>query len=496
MPRSKVLRLVRTDDGLKPRGVETRLSPMRSRNFSMADTGRLFADWSGSIEKFQETLRGSMMLLNRRAVDLAQNDSMCRRFLNLMETNVLGPHGVQVIPTPHNAAGKIDRADAKYLRQQWAKWGERETCTKSRTQTWREHDGVSFRNLWIYGNAFRLWVPDPGNPYGLACYNLDPARLDYALCRPRLNGQTEIRNGVEIDEWQRPIAYWFLRADYAGTLVTGHEVISAEWIDHIYIIERADQTVGVTWFAPVGARKKMLDGYEMAAVVAARVAASKMGFFQRTGENAPEWIDGAQDMPPEDVAPGMMEILPDGYEFKDFDPSWPSMNDEAFIKNVKRSICAGLNFSYNTTAMDLESVSWSGLRSAELSDHDFCRMIQHKWGSSSPSQAYKRWLRFAIDFGTAVNLPAGKFEKFAEHKMRGRAWQWVNPKQQQEANTLALQNGTTLLSVQIEEDLGMSLEEYKEVLELELETLGDMHPLHWLKNKPVEISPETLTDET
>jgi capsid protein len=278
-------------------------------------------------------------------------------------------------------------------------------------------------------------------------------------------------------------------------LLSGHEVIPAEWIDHMFIQERAGQTVGVTWFAPVGARKKMLDGYEMAAVVAARVAASKMGFFQRTGEGSPEWIEGAQDMPPEDVSPGVFEVLPDGFEFKDFDPSWPSMNDEAFVKSIKRSICAGLNFSYNTTAMDLESVSWSGLRSAELSDHDFCRVMQTKWGGCSSSPAYLRWLRWGLDFGTALNLPREKFEKFSEHRFRGRSWQWVNPKQQQEAHTLGLQNGSLLFSQLIEEETGLGLEEYNEVLELEIETLGDKHPLHWLKDRPADISTETLTDE-
>ncbi len=493
--RSKSLRLVRTDDGLKPL-VRTELKPIQSRSFSMADTGRLFADWTGSIEQFQNSLRGSMVTLNRRAADLAENDPMCRRFLNLMETNVLGPTGIQIIPTPkENGSGKIDRADARYLRDQWANWGRRATCTKSRRLTWREHDGLSWRNFLVYGNAFRRWVPDPGNPYGLACHNLDPSRLDYTLCRPKTAAQNEIRNGVEIDEWQRPLAYWFRRADYAGTLLTGHEVISADWIDHFFIQERADQTVGVTWFAPVGARKKMLDGYEMAAVVAARVAASKMGFFQRTGEGTPDWIEGVDTMPAEDVAPGVFEVLPDGFEFKDFDPSWPSMNDEAFVKSIKRSICAGLNYSYNTTAMDLESVSWSGLRSAELSDHDFCRVMQTKWGETSVSPAYLRWLRFALDFGTALKLPPEKYTKFADHRYRGRSWQWVNPKQQQEAHTLGLQNGSILLTHLIEEESGMSLEEYNEVIDMEIEILGDKHPLHWLKNKPVDISPETLTDE-
>jgi capsid protein len=48
---------------------------------------------------------------------------------------------------------------------------------------------------------------------------------------------------------------------------------------HAFLPERAMQTRGAPWMSPVIADLKMLNGYREAELVAARVGASKMGFF-------------------------------------------------------------------------------------------------------------------------------------------------------------------------------------------------------------------------
>jgi lambda family phage portal protein len=491
---AKKITLVRQPDGgLIPRVPGDRVNPLRKRGFGMAEQGRLFSDWQGQIENVQDSIRNGWITMTRRAIDLAESDPMCVRFIRFMVTNILGPHGIAVVPTPHDAQGRLDKTDAQTLRKAWVTWGKRETCAKNRCETWREHEEIALKYFLKYGEFIRRFVPDPGNPYGLAVHHMDPMLLDPTLNRPRIGTQNEIRNGVEIDEWGAPIAYWFNQVVNGQALMNGHERIEAQWINHYFIRERPGQTRGVTWFAPIGMRKKMLDGYEMAAVVAARLAASKMGFFQRVGEFGTDWVAGAEELPPEDVAPGVFEVLPDGYEFKDFNPSWPGADYDDFNKSVKRSIAAGLNVSYNTLSMDLEGVSWSGLRSGELADHDFCRTFQHSWSMGSQDIVYGKWLRFTLDFGN-TGLPPYKYEKYREVKHRPRGWAWVDPKKQQEANQIGLRNGTLLISHIIEEDLGMSTEEYLEAVESERETLGDYHPLQWLIDKPSEVAPQTTPD--
>lgn len=459
------------------------------RNFSMAQGGRLFSDWTGSTDDFNESLRSAFQTMVRRGRDLSENNPLCVRFLRLMDTNILGHNGIQLVPTPRNADGKLDMADAQTLRQGWRKWGQLGTCTMDGMVSWRMHESECLKSFLSTGEFIRRFVPTDRNEFGIAVHMVDPLRLDPTYNRPASDRNYEIRNGVERDEWGKPMAYHFLTGDVSTWGYGGpHERIEAEFIDHFFIRERPGQCRGVTWLAPVGARQKMLDGYEMAAVTAARVASSKMGFFQRTGEMDPAWGEGVDEMPPEDVAPGMFEILPDGYEFKDFDPSWPGADYDDFSKSIKRSIAAGLNQSYNTLSMDLEGVSWSGLRKAELDDHDFYRCMQTIWAEVSQDRTYAVWLRFALDFG-ALRLPPGKYEKFREVRHRPRSWQWVDPKKQQEAKTLGLLNGSLTMTNIVEEDLGLTLEEYKQIIDSEHVTLGDMHPLNWLIPNPPEEEP-------
>ena len=69
------------------------------------------------------------------------------------------------------------------------------------------------------------------------------------------------------------------------------------------------------------------------------------------------------------------------------------------------------------------------------------------------------------------------------------------PQKQQEAKTLGLENGSVLMSLMVEEEFGMSLEEYKQMALSERETLGAMHPLNWLVANPAEISEDPPTPD-
>jgi capsid protein len=53
---------------------------------------------------------------------------------------------------------------------------------------------------------------------------------------------------------------------------------------------------------------------------------------------------------------------------------------------------------------------------------------------------YLRWLRQTLDAGV-VNLPASKFVKFSATQWVPRGWQWVDPRNEAEAQIVAINNG-------------------------------------------------------
>lgn len=450
------------------------------RGFSMADGGDLLSDWAGSPDEFNQLLRSSISIMRKRARDLSENDPYVVRFRRLMKTNVIGPHGIKLVSKCKNDQGQLDVADKRVLEKAWAGWGELGTCTMDGLYDWPGLLSVLLDRFLIDGEVLLRLVPTSENRYGFAVQLVDPVLLDHTLNRPQRPGTGKIKNGVEVNEWGRPVAYWFHDGSVEDHMISGgHKRVPAENIRHWFQPERQGQTRGVSWLAPTGARKRMLDGFEYAAVVGARAAASKMGFYKIDPEAAAD-LDlpvGADGSFRQDVAPGQLEVLPPGYSMDPYDPTWPGADYEAFSKSVKRSICAGLNVSYNTVGMDLESVSWSGLRAAELQDREFYKVMQAEVVKHVQAPVFKMWLRMYLDFSDTV-LPRHKYEKYLEVAHRPRGFSWVDPEKQEKANALALQNRTTTLGRLLEETHGLTVEEYKEELDAEIDTMGTWHPLH------------------
>jgi lambda family phage portal protein len=188
-------------------------------------------------------------------------------------------------------------------------------------------------------------------------------------------------------------------------------------------------------------RLKMLGGYEEAELVAARVSASKMGFFvsesgdeyQGDGNNP----DGTLNM---EVQPGQFAQLPAGVDFKSYDPQHPSTAFRDFEKAMLRGIASGLGVSYTSLANDLEAVSYSSIRQGLLEERDHWRTMQYWMIEHFCQPVYLRWLRQTLDSGI-VNLPANKFFKFSSTQWVPRGWQWVDPRNEAEAQIVAINNG-------------------------------------------------------
>lgn len=454
-------------------------APPMGRAFTMGEDSDLLADWAGSVDRYNDQLRSSIALIRRRARDLAENNPMVIRFLRLCETYVVGPDGINLIPKPLGNNGKIDKADARYLRDHWHLWGKLGSPTMCGQHSWR---GMQAHSLLLFlrdGERIRRKVINRNNPFGISYQYLDPVLLDHTLNRSRIEGGNRIKNGVEVNQWDRPVAYHFIDSydDFNLTSAT-HTRIPADEIDHWFIKEREGQTRGVTWLAPVGARQRMLDGFEWAAVVAARAAACKMGAYKMTPEAIVELglekkADGSYR---QTLEPGQMDVMPAGYEFDSLDFNWPSNDGAEFSKSVKRSIASGLNVSYNTLNMDLDSVSWSGLRAAELQDREFYRLLQHHLIEHECQPTFDDWLPMYLDF-YPTQLPARKIDKYRRVTWRGRGMPYVDPVKQQQAYKLGLENQTMTLTQILADDRGITIDELQEELQAELDTLGPMHPL-------------------
>ena len=259
-----------------------------------------------------------------------------------------------------------------------------------------------------------------------------------------------IKMGVEVDKNDKPVAYHLFKDHpYGGSYLNNikHIRVPADQIIHAYLPQRAEQTRGVSLVATAMANVKMLNGYLEAEIVAARVGASKMGFF--TSSDGDGYVgDGYENEfnPTMNAQAGVFEQLPSGMDFKAFDPTHPTSAFESFTTSVLRSIASGLNISYHSLSNDLTSVNYSSIRQGALEDRSMYMIYQQFVIEHFINPVFQSWLEMAISTGY-INLPMGKFDKFSNSvNFIPRSFSWIDPLKEMQANVVGLQNGTTTYS--------------------------------------------------
>lgn len=439
-----------------------------------AAISRLNADWVLSATSADRDLQSDTRRVRLRARDLQRNSPLVRRYLQLVKQNVVGSAVPRLQATNRGRDGKLDKALNRYLEQQFREWAKRVTV-----------DGrlSLLRYLWLCvsslptdGEQFtRRIVAYPHNPFGFALQALEPDLCDeqHNMVPVARTGR-EIRLGVEVDEWQRPVQYWF-DDGYPGESRRPERIpVPASEVYHMYEPERAVQTRGISWLKAVMMNLRHVDGYVEAEIVATRAGSTKLGMLRHTDPNASfDPPDGDTESFAKfevDTSPGHIDTLPPGLDFVAWDPQHPNSAMPAFLTMLQRWTASGLSVDFHGLANNYEGASWSSLRSALLIERDTWRTFQALLcapGGLLP-WIYEGWLSTATLTG-AVQLPTPDWRMYSSHTWQPRGWTWVDP--HNEAKSADLQERrwmTTLRRILAEkgEDLEDTIEEAAEIRDL------------------------------
>lgn len=433
------------------------------RSYAAANTGRLFADFGASANSADSELRGALSILRDRSRDLARNNEFAKRYLNLLKSNVVGDSGVSLQVKAQMTNGGMDQIGNSIIEKGFVEWGKRGNCTVDGTMSWRDCQLLAIESVARDGEFLAVIHRGKGFRDAVALEFLEVDQLDHELNKSSKEGGNEIRMGVELDRFRKPVAYHILSRHPNDTEHTTysqrkHRRIPADQVVHGFLKLRAGQTRGEPWMAPVIPALKQIGALREAAVVNARVGASKMGFFTSSGGDGfvPDDLDG--QIPIMDADPGTFHQLPTGVDFKSFDPAYPSNEFEAFHKVVMKGIAAGLGVSYTALASDLEATSYSSIRQGALEERDSYRGIQRFMEDHFIRPVFEAWLRSAMEFNY-INLPISTFDKFASAAtFRAKSWSWVDPVKEMNAAIMGLKSG--VLSLQdVSAQYGKDVEE-------------------------------------
>lgn len=405
------------------------------RGYESADGGRLESSWSRIPQSPITIVERDWLTLCARGRDAQMNMDHGKKFLRLVRKNVVGASGVLVIPAVTLPDGSVDTLACKAIAEAWREWGLMPEVTE--TLTWRELQGLAVQSVARDGEIFVQKLK--GRDYGKYRYQLqliDATRIPPTLREDLRNGN-RIRAGIEFTPAGKRVAF-YIRVDvedYADGYTFGgakyHRIPASDMI-HLFLPEFIGQPRGLSWMGTALKRLHHLSRYETAAVINARIGATKGGFFQADPEHVDVIDDDENELEfPESAEPGAFDVLPPGYTFKEYNPQYPQGEFKTFTSACLTSAAAGLDVSYSSLTGDLTGANYASMRAGNLDERETWKDLQQWFVDKLVRSVYEDWVSVAV-LAQAITIGPTplRIDRVAQYKrarFQPRRWAWVDP---------------------------------------------------------------------
>lgn len=476
----------------------------RQRHFS-AGRNSSFLGWDVQNVTMDTAIYSNINTLKARCRDEARNNDYIRHALRLLINNIIGDKGFRLHAKARNAKGR-DRAFNTNLEKIWQNAGKlKNSPTVDGKLSRRDAGALWVRTLCVDGEVIIIKHQNHANKYRYAYQFIDTARLDWQLNEVLSNGN-QIRMGVEINPYGKPVKYHFLN-ESPSDLLWGynhnskgrHIIIPADRVLHTFIQEATNQTRGVPLLASPAIRSHMLQKFEEAVVVGARVSASKIGFYT-TSEDFTGVAPGDEDENYEvsqTLEPGTFEMLPRGVNMESFDPSSPPSGMESFEKKLLKGIASGLGVDYVNMANDLEGVNYSSIRAGQLEQRSIYKGLQRFYLDHFEEPIFEDWAKIQA-INPNIKMNTQKLENLIDnetYRFLGRGWAWVDPLKEIKAYGEAIDRRITSLRRVVAEHSGEELEDLLEEIAEDENLLKEYNVQPILKNQPPPATEQQKSQE-
>jgi lambda family phage portal protein len=471
-------------------GYDVRKRPPRpsATYHNSAAMNRLTSDWvmMGGASADQ-VVRSDMRSLRDRARAERRDNPWVARYTQLQRDGILGAHGVMLRVAAPNTRGGVNEQVTSQTKSQWSLWCQQYADASGRLTL--DELAASAIDTWkTEGEAFLQIVAQPidVNPFGVALLALDADQVDERHNRGVDRTGTEIRMGVEIDRYGRRLAYhvWSSHPDDGGRERT-RQRIPAEQMIHLGRGSRPGQTRFLSPLAPVLQDLRHLRGMQEGVLVLQRTAACKMGFLvPNESYRGPIEPDPGQDRVQMEAEAGLIDQLPPGFDFQNWDPGLPGDQYDPFTRNVLRSVAAGLGVSYGSLTGDLSDANYSSQRVGMLLEREGYRADQQYMINAFYRPAYTAWAYWSQLTG-AVRAPAD----VSAVKWQPRGFPWIDPQKDAVGDLTRVAAGIDSLTRQAQEQ-GRTLEEVMRERADEIELAKSLNVPLMLPSTMVDITQE------
>ena len=214
-----------------------------------------------------------------------------------------------------------------------------------------------------------------------------------------------------------------------------------------------------------------LSGYDEAATIRARSAASVMGFITSDAGEISEYDDVEGEQRITEFEPGKFHYLNSNEGITVPDLGSPDQQYDMFTRAKTRRFAAGMGISYQSCSKDFSETNYSSARLSLLEDRDHYKqyMIEH-----FHLRVFREWLDLAV-LGGELKLADYEVrpERYDSPMFMCRGYAWVDPLK--EANAYALMEDRGYMTkAQICSQLGTDLEDNLQQISRERKMAEDL----------------------
>jgi lambda family phage portal protein len=449
-----------------------------NRSYVAGETSRLYNWQTGTDRSADGEIKDRLKTIRKRSRELIQNEPLAKKYISLLNTQVLGRFGIRLQMKARNDDKSLDLAANNLIERLWANWGRRggpdySGCDASGGYTFLDIQRQVLDAVVRDGEALVYMHEGRRNPHGFQLELLTADRLNIEKNEVLRNGNI-IRMGIEQEKrTRRPLAYYLNMSEnpvyesyeFSTQAMGGtYKRIPAERIIHVYYSERMEQSRGLPWMAPAMPTIKLLQTYLENEVVASSLAAAKVATISNnSGDDMA--MDGTIDdyTPISNMEPGSIEQLPAGWEMNPLEFSHPTSQFGPMLETVIMQIASGLGVPYSDLSSNMTGASYSSLRQEALQSREYYRTLQQWFIDQFIDPIFQRWLSSVLttpgeNNGAILKLPIEKFFKWSEGAhFFPRGFEGVDPLKDANAKKIALQNGFVSLQ-DVAADRGTDLE--------------------------------------
>lgn len=455
------------------------------RMYSAARSSRLTAGFPGwNNTSADAELATSLTQLRSRSRQLCRDAGYAKRARTLFTNNVVGG-GVGLQAKVDSTRGNKRQALNSAIEAAWRAWSRAANCHTGGTLHFHELERLACAELFEAGEVLIVLherrVGDSRVPVALEL--VEAERLADEYTTPGGAVPSNVRMGVELDDYFRPVAYWIRQThpgDIRGNLDGGQRYVRvpAERVLHLKITERFPQTRGVPMMHAAIRKLHDMDEYSAAELTAARMSAIYFATITSDADNPlAATLDEAGGDRRLDLEPGVVEKLAPGENLDFHAPNRPNAALDAFMRAMLREVASGLSITYASLSSDFSQTNYSSSRLALLDDRDVWRCFQQFWVRSFREPLHRFWMTRAVAAGAINGLPAEQFfadpDRYCEVRWKLRGWSWVDPVKEVQAYKEAVRAGFMTISRVIEmTGSGDDFEDFIEQRRAELEQLA------------------------